>query len=460
MKIKLTSPGLILFTSILLCGVLLAAYKVHVRHIDFTDIDKPNIVLITIDTVRADHLGLYGYDRNTSPAISGLSRKGVVFKHAISQSPWTLPSIASIHTSKYPPKHGAIKADTAIKDGLETIAETLKKEGYYNIGIISAHFCGKKYGLAKGFDVFDESQSLGHDAITSKALTEIALDNLENAPDKPFFLWVHYFDPHYSYVRHPEFGFASFYKGSLPCTLDKKALKNRLNAGQLTDEDLEYIKAVYDEEIAYTDFWVGRLLDEINNRGMAGSTITIVTADHGEYFLERGRFFHGKDVYEELVHVPLVISGAINKEYHGSVVNQSVEISSIAKTIMELVKVEDHGYDGENLLTFAHKTNKPQFVFSYGCYAWGQDERKTMAVYDKWKLIRNLDDDSYELYNLNVDKKEENDLWQDASGETAAKRKIMKQKLDEFASKKIDITAAVEIDKNSLKRLESLGYVQ
>ena len=132
----------------------------------------PDIVLITVDTLRADHLGSHGYSRNTSPAIDALGRDGIRFTQARSQAPWTLPSMASLHTSSYPAQHGAISARTALSPGARTIADVLREAGYHTIAVISHIFVGRKYGFARGFDIFDSSKTLGHGAVTSEGLTK------------------------------------------------------------------------------------------------------------------------------------------------------------------------------------------------------------------------------------------------------------------------------------------------
>jgi choline-sulfatase len=153
--------------------------------------ERPNIILVTVDTLRADHVESYGYERATTPALASLASKGIVYERAIAQAPWTLPSMASLHTGLYPAEHGAVHYDTRLPSEHRMIAQALRRSGYHTIGVVSHVFVDRRRGFAKGFDRFDESQIKAHDAVTSDELTRLALRKLERKLVEPFFLWVH-----------------------------------------------------------------------------------------------------------------------------------------------------------------------------------------------------------------------------------------------------------------------------
>jgi len=415
----------------------------------------PNVVLVTIDTVRADHLEAYGYERSTAPVMARLAAGGVRFEQAVAQAPWTLPSMASLHTSLFPRQHGAVSAETAVPEAAETLAELLQRAGYRTVGVVSHEFIARKHGFAQGFDLFDESNVRGHDAVTSRDLTLTALARLSEVGE-PFFLWVHYFDPHFTYVRHPDVGFADGYGGALP---------EQLTSGRLMQEegrpmaapDLAYVEAVYDEEIAHTDAWLGRLWDGIEDRYGRGESVLIVTADHGEYFLERGRFFHGKDVYAPLVNVPLLIAGAIDPGLAGTAVPAAVEIRSIPATVMGLLGIDDHGFAGQDLLAVARGAPASP-AFTEGSWAFGTDERKQAVVEDGWKLIHDLDSGRFELYELAADPQELRDLWpRQSDGEVAAR---LQRLLVEFTELPRLAPQAVGLSPEAIERLRALGYIR
>ncbi len=419
-------------------------------------LQTPNVVLVTIDTLRADHLEAYGYERATAPFIARLASSGVRYARAVSQAPWTLPAMASVHSGLYPIQHGAFEAETALPEAAETLAERLQQVGYNTVAVVSHEFVSAKHGFSQGFEVFDESNVLGHEAVTSRDLTMAALASL-GAVGEPFFLWVHYFDPHFSYVRHPEFGFADGYTGALP---------DQLTSGRLIAEerqpmagyDLDYIKAVYDEEIAYTDEWIGTLWQGLEDRYGADDTVVILTADHGEYFLERGRFFHGKDVYGELVDVPLVIAGTIGPELRGAVVQSVVETRSIPKTVMGLLGLPGDLFGGVDLLEVA-RGGAGSPAIAEGTYAFGTDERQVGVEFAGWKLIHRLDDNGYQLYDLAADPRQRNDLFP----QYGVEHEIVAGMLQRLAGLR-DLPRLqpqpVGLTPEAIERLRGLGYIR
>ena len=417
--------------------------------------DSPNVILVTVDTLRADHLDAYGYPRATAPAVANLARSGVRFAEAVSQAPWTLPSMASVHSSLYPSQHGAVEAETALPDTADTLAEYLKAAGYHTAAVTSHDFVDRKHGFGQGFDVFVERNRFEPDAVTSETLTRDALAQLENIRE-PFFLWVHYFDPHFTYVRHPDVGFADGYAGPLPEKLTPTHLTRERPSMSYTD--LDYVKAVYDEEIRHTDHWVGTLWADVESRFGADRTVLIFTADHGEYFLERGRFFHGTDVYRELIQVPLLIAGAIDPALYGTVVQQPVEIRSIPKTVAGILGSRGDGFGGVDLLRVA-SGGQSGAVFSEGSRARGTDQRKRAVVHDGWKLIHNLEDDGFELYHVTSDPAERHDLWHDRSGVPGDLIPTLRSLLQDFTTLPRLQPKPVVATPEELDRLRSLGYI-
>jgi len=159
-----------------------------------------NVVLITIDTLRADHLKSYGYNRPTAPNVDALAKEGILFQRAIAQAPWTLPSMATLHSSLYPSQHGAYRYSFRMHERVMTLAEHFKNENYRTIGVVSHTFVNSTYGFAQGFDVFDESHIMQQSGVSSDKISTAAVTYIRRSKDKRFFLWLHYFDPHYDYV--------------------------------------------------------------------------------------------------------------------------------------------------------------------------------------------------------------------------------------------------------------------
>ena len=249
----------------------------------------PNVVLITIDTLRADHLGSYGYERPTTPRIDQLAAESLVFEDAHAPSSWTLPSLASLMTSVYPSSHGTILREQVLGDGFRSLAEQLQGNGYYTGGIVSQAFASRRFGLDRGFSYFDDKLaelSRGNELFkkTSKVLSDKAIKWLaaraaEETP-RPWFLWLHYFDPHLAYVPHS--GYSEQFG---------------------TEKDID----LYDGEIAWTDFHVGRVLDALRDSGFEENTVVVLTSDHGEEFGDHGGRYHRTTLYREVLHVPLIV---------------------------------------------------------------------------------------------------------------------------------------------------------
>ena len=454
-------PGRVTLLGVGLVGgaALLIACLLVVWRLNRGDPARPDLVLITIDTLRADRLELYGSERKTAPALAALGRAGMTYEHAISQAPWTLPAMASIHTSLYPSQHRAILANRRLGPKTVMLAEVLAQNGYETAAVISHLFTSRRFGFEQGFSRFNEKWIADRQAITSEQVTRDALASYEVSSEAPRFLWVHYFDPHYSYMRHPEYGYADGYQGRLTeeVSYDDLGGLEGVQPGQIPEADARYARDVYDEEIRYTDLWIGRLIEGLRAAAGDRPVVFLVSADHGEYFSERGRFGHGKDVYHELVHVPLIIAGDHPAISPGSRVGTYVETASIAATMMELAGIGDHPFRGESLLRIAADGARQSAVFTEGNYAWGNEHRKRAVIVEPWKLIRNFDDGSLELYHLGNDPGELLDQREDPRAGPILER--LAALLRRFEERKREGTFdRIEVSDEERSHLDSLGY--
>jgi arylsulfatase A-like enzyme len=370
--------------------------------------------------------------------------------------------MASILSGLYPSEHGATLAKSKISEKTLLISEMMQQIGYHTIGVITHNFVDDEHGFNQGFDVFDKENMKGHDTITSEDVVRTAQRYLDaQTSEQPIFLWVHFFDPHFSFVRHRQFGFADGYATHLQDTIafDDLRITGEVNrAATLSESDIEYVRAVYDEEIAYTDAWIGKLL----NHPKLKSSLVFITADHGTYFRERGRFFHGKDVYDALVHVPLVIGGTIPDRIKGSLVEPTVEVSSIPRTIEKIIGFTDFRFPGVDLLDLADRSepDASPFVYTEGNYAWGKDERKTGIISARWKLIYNHDPETYELYDVASDTRELNDLFMERDPSLDPIRDDLIQGIGLFPPREKIKERSIRMDKETMERLRSLGYIK
>lgn len=280
--------------------------------------EGPNVVLIILDTVRADHLSCYGYGRATTPCIDSLAGEGTLFLECQSQSPWTLPATASILTGLSPREHGAGFRGGAfygLDPALEYMPAAFHSAGYTTAAFMNVVFLSEDFGFHRGFDHFDCQGFAGAGSDRrAPGTTEAFLSWLDGVHGVPFFALVHYYDPHMKYEPPPPWD-SMFtdpsYDGEYGAGWGGVPHLAAVNAGDevIPPEGMENLIGLYDGEIAFTDAAVGALLEGLRRRGLSSNTIVVVVADHGEEFMEHGCIEHGNNLFQTSVHVPLVISG-------------------------------------------------------------------------------------------------------------------------------------------------------
>jgi len=301
-------------------------------------IDGPNILLITIDTLRADHLSCYGYPLRTSPNIDKLAGEGVRFQNAYSPIPLTGPAHIALMTSLFPQQHGATinGMHMSARPRPVTLAQILHRLGYRTAAFVSAWPVKKGItGLGRGFNVYNQNFTYHYKLVNSardgKDVTDAALRWLKKrgSGKHPFFLWVHYFDPHEPYDLRPEFA-------DLPRTPGSSAIRHTSDR-ILTVEDAQRVTA-YDSEVAYSDHYVGQVLRQLNAMGIRERTLIVLAADHGESLGENGYWGHGDKLFQGIVHIPLVLSrpGTIPQ---GLVVKEDVGLLDIMPSILDYVGI-------------------------------------------------------------------------------------------------------------------------
>ncbi|MGB3729698.1 MAG: sulfatase-like hydrolase/transferase [Thermodesulfobacteriota bacterium] len=414
--------------------------------------DTPNVILITIDTLRADRLSSYGYQRNTSPNIDSLAEKGILFENAYSQSSWTYPSMASMHTALYPVHFGLMKFENRISDKSLTIAEHLKNNFYATFAVVSNIVASEIFGFGQGFDKFEDTYTSKADVTTSKITTEKAIEYIEKNKNNSFFVWIHYMDPHGDYLDHEEFNYASTYQGTIPSKVSTVYL-NR-NKDTLSTDDLDYVNNLYDEEISYTDKYIGKLLDSLNDLEIDDNTIIILTSDHGEELMERDRFGHGTTLYQEVIRVPLIVYNPLEPKLYGKRVTNNVEVRYIAKTILDLTNTNSVSVDGYNLYEYDNKN-----FFNGIVYSELLAQKKSIYL-NEWKLLTDKEPNSYELYNLKQDPLERNNQFNSNSLDIVELRDLLGAKLSNHENLQQTEVDKLILGKEDIEKLKALGYLQ
>lgn len=392
-----------------------------------------NVLFITLDTTRADHLGCYGDQEAATPAIDSLATEGVLFEQAYSPAPLTLPSHATMFTGLYPPEHGLrTNGRGRLDESIPTLPAVAAAAGYDTGAFVASFVVDSKFGLDRGFAVYDDqlSPEAADEAIhrqrDGKIVVDAALEWLKQPREDPFFCWVHLYDPHFPYVdRKAEFG-------------------------------ERFAKQPYDGEIAYMDQQIGRLLAHLTTQGLNEKTLVVVVGDHGEGLGEHVERTHGYTLYNSTQHVPLLFRwpGRISA---GHRVQQTVPLADLTPTLIDLLGLKSLGpMSGQSLRTaLVGKPIEDRLCFSATDDPFLQNGWSPLqsVVLGNWKFIRTTQP---ELYDLKTDRGELKNQIENSP----AKRDELSLNLDEFLKTLVPRkTTTVQLSAEERRALESLGYL-
>ncbi len=431
---------------------------------------RPDVLVYLIDTLRADHLGLYGYGRPTSPEIDRFAADAVTFTNALAQSSWTRTAVVSLMTGLLPQVHGVNRRDEALGRSAVTLAEILAGAGYETAGFVTNGNVAGAFGLGQGFDRYvylNESKSEPTFHQLADRLNRRAFPWLEerarpaDSDRPPFLLYLHATDPHSPYTPPQPFR-RRFAPGVDP---ERGALEtvHAVSSGraEAPPGTAEAFRDLYDGEIAWNDRHFGRLLDRLRELGLYDSTLIVLLSDHGEEFLDHGGWEHGKTLYGEQLRIPLVVK-LPRGEAAGRAVGALADQVDVLPTILDVLRIEPPpGLDGRSLLPLVSGAERraPSFAFLR------LEEKLLRSVVARgWKLV--VDDSAHlrgrarELYRLADDPREERDLYR----AWPLERGFLEQTLNAFeldlrrGSRRFEAERA-EIDDDLRQRLEALGYV-
>jgi arylsulfatase A-like enzyme len=380
-----------------------------------------NVIIIAVDTLRADHLGCYGYSRDTSPNIDTLARQGVLCEMCISPAPWTLPSFSTIFTSLYPTQHGAETVHSTLRQSVPTLAEILKEQGYTTGAVINAPALKPAYGVDRGFDHYHMTPEEGRIA---DGTTLDALEWLDSVGDIPFFAFLHYFDPHLPYSPPSPYDkmFTVKYDGSVGYSFNLEGFSRVRDSmfvqmQELTRADWRRIVDLYDGEITFTDAAIADLLKGLDERNLRDNTLIVFLSDHGEEFFEHGGFEHGHTLYQELIHVPLLFR-LPGKLPQGARLSRPVRLLDVAPTILDFLDIEAPGnFEGVSLRPLLEGKGQmpdpgdkllPAGVAYAEALMHGR-EKKCVITYP-WKLVYETGTEEQNLFGLEDDPGETQDV--------------------------------------------------
>jgi len=436
---------------------------------DGADPGRPDIVLVVVDTLRADHVGVYGSARPTTPHIDALAGEGSYFRRAYAQSSWTLPSMTSLLTGLLPHQHrvGRDPADERLFGRLApeipTLAERLGAAGYARAAFVNNTFLAPEFGLARGFEDYDY-RGASKAALRSADETVSAAVSWVEGRRRPFFLLVHFMEPHLFY--DPPAGVRGTFTGDGPAPVEvpfgSTAAIARLARLARTDAaagrvQLEYVEALYDEEILSVDRAIGRLVEALRSRSRWDRTVVVVTADHGEELFDHGGFEHGHTLYGELVRVPLVVRGP---GLARGAVDGVVQHVDVVRGLLDLAGASTAGVaDGIDPFSLLRAGRDPGDRASLAENVLYGPPRATYSD-GRLRLQMRLDRNAAEVWRLSDDGLEVERLERPAA---AAESRRLARAMSRVRGG-LDAWAPAEgtrlANEDILKQLEALGYVQ
>ncbi len=438
----------------------------------FDPSNAPNLVLISIDTMRPDFLGCYGYERDVSPAIDALATEGTVFEDVTSASPWTLPSHATMLTGQYPSTHGVETSERALTE--TTITSWLKQAGYQTFAVANAHNVGHpRYGLLAGFDpdhaVYVPEIEVNGGPIFNRAklILQHGMRMLDaRDPELPFFLFLHFYDVHTDFTPEERWrqAFVEPYQGDMSTvTIEMVKKRNKVLRGQdvFRPEDFAFLEQMYDAEIRTFDERMKVFFDYLEAKGLSDETVVCITSDHGEEYGEHGSILHGRTHYQELVRIPWILRGPGVPA--GQRVERPVHLVDVVPTLLSLAGMPAlPGVDGyDATLSWRDPSALPslRYLFSeadHNNLVNGQTRNnfKKSVRLENWVLHYNLVTGTKELYDLEKDAFERNDL---AAQEPERVQQLF-EKLEAYMQREGSAKDIGEVSAEEQEKLEALGY--
>jgi len=441
--------------------IFLAGCSSDVEDISYSDY---NIILVSLDTLRADHMGCYGYHRDTTPNIDKLAEKSIIFDQFYAQSHNTIVSHATMFSSLYPMVH-VVTPKTSLQEKIKTLAEYFQDAGYATAAFTAHSWLSEKMGFNQGFESLKSQQS-----ISAEDNNKLINPWLEKNRKRKFFLFLHYFDVHSDpngqpYETGSEFDkkFTRDYAGVFTRLDDNMIGREFLveRSAELGREDLEYVVALYDGGIAYTDYYVGKVLEILETLQLLDKTIIIITSDHGEAFGEHGKFFH-QQLYKEDVHVPFIIR--IPGQQYQERIPSRVGIIDIMPTMLDMANIPySEELQGESLLPLMKESEKRQdYVISTGFPRRGG--YSTIFLRDgQWNFYTKNDFTKNELYDFLSDRNEANDLSNEKTlikeNELRKIKQFYREQEELKDSLNIKLEEAVPFTEEEVDLLKRLGYL-
>jgi arylsulfatase A-like enzyme len=427
------------------------------------------VVLIVIDAMRADRLGCYGYDKPTTPSIDAFAEEGVVFERFHAAAPWTAPSMGTIFTGVPPSIHRCGRAPRvfgrkqeviALDANLPTVASLLP-DGVKTAAVVNNNFLDPSLGFSKGFDSYDYQIVSPESERGAAGTTDAAIAWLEKNKDAPFFLYVHYFDPHMPYGPKEKY-IKQFAPKEKPAAIDVPLVglaKVRVARIVLGSPEADYIRGLYDGEVRYTDDEIGRLFARMKELGLLDDSWVVLTADHGEEHFDHGGFEHGHRYEEEVLRVPLIVRAPGGKWRAGTRVPYNASHLDLAPTILAFFGVlRPAHFEGASVASLmsgaetAHREAGAEYnLFFDNGFAYTDGN---------FKFVLDLDQHTGFMYDLVEDPKELTRLDDSHADFARIRDRAMALHLDWRGKARRSIAKTAALSDEARGALEALGYLE
>jgi arylsulfatase A-like enzyme len=463
---------------LIVVALLLFAFFIITEIQKSIDSKKPNVILISIDALRADHLGCYGYPKPTSPNIDAFAAKNILFENAYTTEPWTLPTHLSMLTSLFTETHNVRKPDAVLSKHWQTLPEILKQKGYVTGGFATnPYWMNGRYGFARGFDHYFAQEKRG------SGLNQNIVNFVKKNSQKPLFLFIHYFDVH---SAPDSLDFLPYYAPELFRRLFRPRRPMTFTGGngilwassylahcegngiKLTSEQKEELNALYDASVRFADNNLAYLFNALKKEGIFKNALIILTADHGEELQDHGHYMHFQ-IYEEVFHIPLIIKipQEPDKPYlrfkSPQKITGLVTLVDLMPTVLDYLQIPypPNQIQGQSLLPLIEGKDS---AHDYVCALETEQDQTRLAIrHGPWKLLCMAEGDPrYELYNLRDDPLESRNLSKERPDIVAQLRNALREWRDRNHEARISSKEQEEskgLSPEDKKKLRSLGYI-
>lgn len=438
-----------------------------------------NVILISLDTLRPDHLGCYGYPRDTSPHMDSLAEDSALFVNTFASSPWTLPSHVSLLTALNCINHQVTRPDDKMDPSIVTLADLIGTKDFFLSAITGGGYVSGLYGFSKGFESYHVAGEV-NDPDSAETAARDALGFIDRHKDKDFFLFLHTYQIHNPYLSPPEY--AGYYLGEeagrKQINLNDLELYGKNRFMPLSDEERQNLIDLYDGEIRYTDdVLIKPLVEKLKSLGLYDNTMIILLSDHGEEFYEHKSWVHTHSLYNETIKIPLIIK-FFNSQYSGTRIDSYVRLVDVMPTILEALAIDysDHYMDGESVCNLLENDGQPDvervFLSELDSGVTGGVPRKTAVNKQRHKLILNepyLEEDleylryppprldRLEVFDLSEDPEE---LINRIEDDPELARRLMKFLEEHYVRNKKVAKGKAEVSEEILEQLKALGYIK